>query len=48
MNITTGLFGFFILCCAYAAQYWAYKSHQELKKMNDKLDRLLVALPRQE
>jgi hypothetical protein len=48
MNITTGIFGFFILCCAYAAQYWAYKSHQELKKMNDKLDQLLTAPLRRE
>jgi len=48
MNITTGIVGFFILCCAYAAQYWAYKSHQELKKMNDKLDRLLAAPLRRE
>ena len=34
---------FFLLCCAFAAQYWTYRSHQELKKMNTKLDRLLNA-----
>lgn len=38
MNITTGIFGFFILCCAYAAQYWAYRCFRELKRMNDRLD----------
>ena len=37
-----GIFGFFILCCAFAAQYWAYRSHQELKSMNEKLDRWLA------
>jgi hypothetical protein len=43
MNITTGLFGLFILCCAYSAQYWAYRSHQELKKINERLERLQAA-----
>ena len=38
MNITTGLFGFFVLCCAYAAQYWAYRCFKELKRMNDRLE----------
>lgn len=42
MNITTGIFGFFILCCAFAAQYWAYRSPKELKSMNEKLDRWLA------
>lgn len=42
MNITTGIFGFFIFCCAYAAQYWAYRSYKELKSANDRLDRLLA------
>lgn len=48
MNITTGIFGIFILCCAYAAQYWAYRSQQELKEMNKKLDGLLAASLRRE
>ena len=39
--IVSGLFGFFILCCAYAAQYWAFRSCRELRAMNAKLDRLL-------
>ena len=47
MNITTGIFGFLLVCCAYAARYWAYKSRQELKKINEKLDRLLEAPLRQ-
>ncbi len=46
--IVPSLFGFFILCCAYAAQYWAYRSHQELKKMNLQLERLLAAPLRRE
>jgi hypothetical protein len=48
MEIITGFFGFCILCCAYAAQYWAYRSHQELKKMNEKFDALLAASSRKE
>jgi hypothetical protein len=39
--ITSGLLGFFMLCCLYAAQYWAYKSCKELRKLNDKIDRLI-------
>ena len=43
MNATVaGLFTFFILCCAYSAQYWAYRSHRELKQINEKIDRLLA------
>ncbi|HVS53571.1 MAG TPA: hypothetical protein VHD62_14545 [Opitutaceae bacterium] len=38
MNITTGIFGFFLLCCGYAAQYWAYRCFQELKRMNDRAE----------
>ena len=38
MNITTGIIGFFVLCCAYAAQYWAYRCYKELRRMNDRLD----------
>jgi hypothetical protein len=41
MNITTGILGFFVLCCAYAAQYWVYKCCKELQKTNEKLDRLI-------
>ena len=33
------ILGFFLLACAYAAQYWAYRSFRELKKINDRLDR---------
>ena len=32
----------FLICCAFAAQYWAYRCHQELKITNAKLDRLLA------
>ncbi len=39
---------FFLLCCAFAAQYWAYRSHQELKKINEKLDRFTAASLRKE
>jgi len=38
MNITTGIFGFFILGCAYAAQYWAYRCYKELKRMNERTE----------
>jgi hypothetical protein len=34
MNISTGIFGLFLLACAYSAQYWAKKCHDELKEMN--------------
>ena len=27
-----------IPCCAFAAQYWAYRCYQELKRMNDRLE----------
>ncbi len=37
MDITTGIFGFFILCCAYSAQYWAKKCHDELKAIRNEL-----------
>jgi hypothetical protein len=40
MNITTGIFGLFILCCAYAAQYWAYRCYKEMKLLNERLDKL--------
>jgi hypothetical protein len=38
MTITTGIFGFFILSCAYAAQYWAYRCYKEMKRINDRLE----------
>jgi len=38
MNLTTGVFGFFVLCCAYAAQDWAYRCSKELKRVNDRLE----------
>jgi len=34
-NITTGIFGFFMLACAYSAQYWAYKCRNELKEIKE-------------
>jgi hypothetical protein len=37
MNITTGLFGLFMLACAYSAQYWAKKCRDELKEIKDLL-----------
>ncbi|HVU47669.1 MAG TPA: hypothetical protein VHD85_16180 [Terracidiphilus sp.] len=37
MNITTGIFGLFILACAYSAQYWAKKCHDELKEIKEEL-----------
>ena len=37
MNITTGLFGFFMLACAYSAQYWAKKCYNELKGIREEL-----------
>ena len=45
MNITPvigPLSWLFLLCCAFAAQYWAYRSHRELKSMNEKLASLLL------
>jgi hypothetical protein len=39
--ITSGLLGLFILCCLYAAQYWASRSCKELPRLNDKIDRLI-------
>jgi len=47
MNLTAGLLGFLLLCCGYAAQYWAFRSYQELKKINEKLDRALASRPPQ-
>jgi hypothetical protein len=41
MTITTGAFDFFILCCVFSAQYWAYKCCLEQRKTNEKLDRVI-------
>jgi hypothetical protein len=37
MNITTGVFGLFILACAYSAQYWAWKCRNELREIKEEL-----------
>jgi len=37
MNITTGIFGLFMLACAYSAQYWAKKCRDELKEIKEEL-----------
>lgn len=39
MNITTGLFGLFMLACAYSAQYWAKKCRDELREIKAELQR---------
>ncbi len=33
MDITTGIFGLFLLACAYSAQYWAKKCHDQLQEI---------------
>ena len=48
IELVSGVLGFFVLCCAYAAQYWAYRCHQELKKIKAKLDHVLAAPLRRE
>jgi hypothetical protein len=42
MNITTGLFGIFLLACAYSAQYWAKKCRDELVAVRKELERRRV------
>jgi hypothetical protein len=37
MDITTGVFGLFMLICAYLAQSWARKCYLELRAINEKL-----------
>jgi len=37
MDITTGLLGLLLLACAYSAQYWAKKCHDELKAIREEL-----------
>jgi hypothetical protein len=37
MDITTGLFGLFLLACAYSAQYWAKKCRDELQEIKEEL-----------
>jgi len=39
MNITTGLFGLFLLACANSVQYWAKKCHDELKAIREALQK---------
>jgi hypothetical protein len=39
MNITTGVFGLFILACAYSAQYWAKQCRDELKAIREELQK---------
>jgi hypothetical protein len=39
MNITTGVFGLFILACAYSAQYWAKQCRDELKVIREQLQK---------
>ncbi len=39
MDITTGLFGLFLLACAYSAQYWAKKCYDELKRIREELQK---------
>jgi hypothetical protein len=42
------IFYFLLLCCFLSLPYWAYRSYQELKKMNEKLDRLTARIARDE
>jgi hypothetical protein len=37
MNITTGIFGLFLLACAYSAQSWAKQCRDELKEIKELL-----------
>lgn len=37
MQTTTGILGVFMLLCAYSAQYWAKKCHDELKEIKEEL-----------
>ncbi len=39
MNVIGPLSGFLLICCAYSAQYWAYRCFKELKRMNEHLDK---------
>lgn len=39
MDITTGVFGLFILACAYSAQYWAKQCRDELRAIKDELQK---------
>jgi hypothetical protein len=39
LPVLPGIFTFFILACAFSAQYWAKKSHDELKEIKDELKR---------
>jgi hypothetical protein len=35
MNAFEGIFGLFLLACAYSAQYWAKKCHDVLCEIRD-------------
>jgi hypothetical protein len=37
MAITTGIFGLFLLACAYSAQYWAKQCRDELREIKEEL-----------
>jgi hypothetical protein len=39
MDITTGIFGLFVLACAYSAQYWAKQCRDELREIKETLKR---------
>ena len=39
MDITTGLFGLFLLACAYSVQYWAMKCYDEPKTIREQLEK---------
>jgi hypothetical protein len=39
LPVLPGIFTFFILACAYSAQYWAKKSFDELREIKEELKR---------
>jgi hypothetical protein len=39
MDVTTGIFGFLFLACAFSAQYWAKKCYDELRTIKEELRR---------
>jgi hypothetical protein len=39
LPVLPGIFTFFILACVFSAQYWAKKSHDELKEIKEELRR---------
>jgi hypothetical protein len=40
MDITTGVFGIFMLACAYSAQYWANQCRDELREIKAELKKV--------